>query len=352
MINKLNNIFNEVKDCLQSLNTLDDVKNLQTNFLGKKGQITEIFKSFGSLSPEERKTIGAEANIVKAKILDLFTSKIEQLENITPQIAFDITLPKNPGGNLNYSDVRKRATTHPILRMMQQLNHAFHSLGFEVFEGPEITSELYAFDNLNFPAEHPARESMDTYWIKGYEKMQGSERICLRPHLTGASVRYMQTHKPPFRFVYPGRVFRNESTDASHERAFFQYEALIVDQNISFSSVRLMVNAILELVFEREVKTRMRSGFFPFVEPGFEIDMQCIVCNGNGCSVCGQTGWIEVMPGGPPHPNVLKAGGIDPSLWQGAYINIGLDRMVMMKHAIDDVRLFHSGDLRFLQQFI
>ena len=161
----------------------------------------------------------------------------------------------------------------------------------------------------------------------------------------------MRTHKPPFRFVYPGRVFRNETTDASHERAFFQYEALIVDRALPFTAGKLLVKTILEAVFGREVKIRMRAGFFPFVEPGFEIDMQCLVCHGAGCSVCKRVGWIEVMPGGPPHPEVLRSGGIDPNEWEGFYINIGLDRLVMMRTGVDDVRLFHSGDLRFLSQF-
>ena len=204
---------------------------------------------------------------------------------------------------------------------------------------------------LTFPPDHPARESMDTYWLAGCENKKGKDRLCLRPHLTGASVRYMLDHEPPFRFVYPGRVYRNESTDASHERAFFQYEALIVDREVPFSSVRILVNTVLERVFGRKVRTRMRCGFFPFVEPGFEIDMQCLVCNGKGCSVCGQVGWLEMMPGGPPHPNVMKAGNIDPEAWQGAYLNLGLDRIVMMRNEINDVRLFHSADLRFLSQF-
>jgi phenylalanyl-tRNA synthetase alpha chain len=161
----------------------------------------------------------------------------------------------------------------------------------------------------------------------------------------------MQQRKPPFRFVYPGRVYRNETTDASHERAFFQYEALIVDRGVPFSAGRLLVNTILNTVFGREVGVRMRAGFFPFVEPGFEIDMQCLVCEGAGCSVCKRVGWVEVMPGGPPHPQVLRAAGVDPAEWEGFYINIGMDRLVMMRYGVDDVRLFHSGDLRFLGQF-
>jgi phenylalanyl-tRNA synthetase alpha chain len=234
---------------------------------------------------------------------------------------------------------------------MEELNDAFFALGFDIYQGPEISSEAYAFDNLNFPPDHPARESMDTYWLEGSQNEAGAQRLCLRPHLTGGSVRHMQSGKPPFRFVYPGRVYRSESTDASHERAFWQYEALIVDKDVPFSAGKVLIDTILEQVFRRKVKTRMRAGFFPFVEPGFEIDMQCLVCDGAGCSVCGKVGWVEMMPGGPPHPNVLRAAGLNPAEWTGFYINIGLDRITMMRHAINDVRLFHTGDLRFLKQF-
>jgi phenylalanyl-tRNA synthetase alpha chain len=254
----------------------------------------------------------------------------------------DVTLP-GKGPDLG--------SLHPIIQMMYDLNDAFASLNFQVFDGPEITSELYEFDNLNFPADHPARESMDTYWVAGLEHAQGGERLCVRPHLTGASVRYMQRQKPPFRFVYPGRVYRNEAIDARHERAFFQYEALIVERVFPFTSGRLLINTILDTVFGRPVRTRMRAGFFPFVEPGFEIDMECLVCGGAGCRVCKHVGWLEVMPGGVPHPNVFRAAGIDPEEWMGFYINVGLDRLVMMRYGIDDVRLFHSADVRFLSQF-
>ena len=274
-------------------------------------------------------------------MIDLQREKI-QLKTSEISEDFDFTVPGilPLGGAL-----------HPITQMCYDLNEAFRSLGFEIFEEAEITSELYAFDKLNFPPEHPARESMDTYWLAGFDAGKGGEKLCLRPHLTGASVRYLQTHKPPFRFVYPGRVYRNESTDARHERAFFQYEALIVDRNLTFSAGKVLVETILSKVFGRKVQTRMRVGFFPFVEPGFEIDMNCLVCNGKGCSVCKNVGWIEIMPGGMPHPNVLRAGGLDPAEYTGFYINIGLDRLVMMRYGVDDVRLFHSADLRFLKQF-
>lgn len=235
--------------------------------------------------------------------------------------------------------------------MCYDLNDAFRSMGFEIYEEDDITSELYGFDNLNFPPDHPARESMDTYWLADHDTGKCWDKLCLRPHLTGGSVRYMQTHKPPYRFVYPGRVYRNETTDARHERAFFQYEALIVDKDFTFSSGKVMIKSILSKVFGRDVPVRMRAGFFPFVEPGFEIDMGCLVCGGKGCSVCKHVGWIEVMPGGTPHPNVLKAAGLDPNEYTGFYVNIGLDRLVMMRYGVDDVRLFHSADLRFLEQF-
>ena len=254
----------------------------------------------------------------------------------------DLTLPgiRPPQGGL-----------HPITQMCYDLNDAFRSLGFEIFSEDEITSELYGFDSLNFTPDHPARESMDTYWIEGHDKGTGAERLCLRPHLTGASVRYMQSHSAPYRFVYPGRVYRNENTDARHERAFYQYEALVVDEKFAFSSGKIMVKAILDKVFGRDVEIRMRVGFFPFVEPGYEIDMRCLVCDGKGCRVCKHVGWLEIMPGGTPHPNVLRASGLDPARYTGFYVNIGLDRLVMMRYGVDDVRLFHSADLRFLSQF-
>ena len=313
-------------------------------YLGKKGQLTLVLKELGRLEEEERRATGRLANEIKESINQAIERREQELldEASAVEGAIDLTLPgiRPQSGGL-----------HPITQMSYDLNDAFLSLGFEVFAEDEITSEKYAFDNLNFPPEHPARDTMDTYWIKGTENLTGTRRLCLRPHLTGASVRYLQKHGAPARFVYPGRVYRNENTDARHERAFFQYEALIVDRDFSFASGQLLVKTILEKVFGRKVDVRMRAGFFPFVEPGFEIDMSCLVCGGRGCKVCKNVGWIEVMPGGTPHPNVLKAAGLDPTIWSGFYINIGLDRLVMMRYGVDDVRLFHSADLRFLTQF-
>ena len=302
MMEKLAAMRAEGLQAIQEAGSMEQLQDVRHRYTGKKGQLTEILKGLGGLSPDERKTIGKAANDVK----DELAAAIERRQGEIIQDAsfagsIDLTRPGAPvfSGGL-----------HPITQMAYDLNDAFLSLGFEVFSEDEITSELFAFDNLNFPPEHPARESMDTFWIDGTENERGAARLALRPHLTGASVRYLMKNGAPARFVYPGRVYRNETTDARHERAFFQYEALIVDKDFSFAAGKLLVKTILEKVFGQKVDIRMRAGFFPFVEPGFEIDMRCLVCGGSGCRVCKQVGWIEVMPGGSPHPNVLRAAGL------------------------------------------
>ncbi len=344
MRERLEAMKNAALGAVQGAGTAEELLQIRHQYLGKKGDLTLILKELGKLPPDERRQVGMLSNEVKDAIAQAITAREEALvdEGSAIQGEIDLSLPgiQPMSGAL-----------HPITQMSYDLNDAFLSLGFEVFAEDDITSEQYAFDHLNFPPEHPARDTMDTYWLKGSEGKKGHERLCLRPHLTGGSVRYLKKHGAPARFVYPGRVYRNENTDARHERAFFQYEALIVEKDFSFASGQLLVSTILEKVFGRPVDTRMRAGFFPFVEPGFEIDMKCLVCGGKGCKVCKQVGWIEVMPGGTPHPNVLKAAGLDPEIWSGFYINIGLDRLVMMRYGVDDVRLFHSADLRFLGQF-
>ena len=344
MQEKLDAIQAEATEKIKNATSMMALQDVKTELLGKQGVITVILKEIPELSPELRADVGKAANKLKNLFTEMIDSRREEIALKASEIPadFDVTVP----GIMPLS-----GGLHPITQMCYDLNDTFRSMGFEIFGESDITSELYAFDNLNFPPDHPARESMDTYWLKGHDEGRGGQRLCLRPHLTGASVRYMQTHEPPYRFVYPGRVYRSESTDARHERAFFQYEALIVERDFTFSAGKVMIKSILSKVFGKDVPVRMRVGFFPFVEPGFEIDMGCLVCGGCGCGVCKQVGWIEIMPGGTPHPNVLKAAGLNPSEYTGFYVNIGLDRLVMMRYGVDDVRLFHSGDLRFLSQF-
>ena len=344
MKDKLDAILKEGTENIAAAKTITELREVKAKLLGKQGTITDLLKEIPKLDPSLRPEMGKEANKLKNQFTMLADAREEEINLAAAEIPadFDFTVPGvlPSGGSL-----------HPITQMCYDLNDTMLSLGFEIFEESDITSELYSFDNLNFPPNHPARESMDTFWIEGYEDKKGGERLCLRPHLTGASVRYMQTHKPPYRFVYPGRAYRQEALDARHERAFFQYEALIIDKGLTFSSGQIMIKSILSKVFGRDVPVRMRVGFFPFVEPGFEIDMGCLVCNQKGCSVCKHVGWIEVMPGGTPHPNVLRAAGVNPDEYTGFYVNIGLDRLVMMRYEIDDIRLLRSGDLRFLTQF-
>lgn len=324
--------------------TTGELDAIHREVVGRSGTLLEIRRSIGSLDPGDRRRVGAELNQVLQEVDAALGGREQELLDSEPAVSepFDVTLPwlsVDAGG------------LHPTVQLMYDLNDAFAALNFDVYEGPEISSELFEFDHMNFPPEHPARESMDTYWLDGASGKTGAERLCLRPHLTGASVRYMREHEPPLRFVYPGRAYRNETADARHERAFFQYEVLIVDRDVPFTAGKFLVATILDVVFGRPVPTRMRTGFFPFVEPGFEIDMLCQVCGGTGCRTCRGVGWLEMMPGGVPHPNVLRAGGLDPDTWTGFYVNVGLDRLVMMRYGIDDIRLMHSADLRFLGQF-
>ena len=344
MKEKLDLLLKEGTEKIKAAKTEAQLQEIKASLMGKQGKLTSLMKELPSLEPEMRREVGQAVNKLKGEFTALIEAQREELTLKSAEIPadFDCTLPgiMPSGGAL-----------HPIMQMCYDLNDAFRSMGFEIFQGAEITSEFSAFDTLNFPPAHPARESMDTYWLEGHDEGEANKKLCLRPHLTGESVRYMRTHKPPYRFVYPGRVYRNETTDARHERAFFQYEALIVDKDLTFTAGKVMIKSILSKVFGQDVPVRMRAGFFPFVEPGFEIDMGCLVCGGKGCSVCKHVGWIEIMPGGTPHPNVLRAAGLDPDEYTGFYVNIGLDRLVMMRYGVYDVRLFHSADLRFLTQF-
>ena len=344
MKENLEKILKQGLEKIEKAKTVEEVQEVKKDLMGKNSELTKVLKGMSSLSAEEKRETGMKATEIREE----FTKKLEEKEGeiISNKSVLDepldLTLPGKQVGE---------GALHPITQMCYDLNDAFLSLGFELYSEDDISSEKFVFDNLNFAADHPARQMMDTYWIEGTENKNAEERLCLRPHLTGGSVRKLLKDGAPARFIYPGRVYRNEDVDSGHKRAFFQYEALIVDKDISFSSGLVMIKTILEKVFGREIKVRMREGFFPFTEPGYEIDMECLVCGGKGCKVCKNNGWIEVMPGGVIHPNVLRAANLDPKEWTGFYINIGLERLVMMRYGVDDIRLFHSGDLRFLKQF-
>jgi phenylalanyl-tRNA synthetase alpha chain len=237
--------------------------------------------------------------------------------------------------------------THPISQVVEQISMIFSSLGFEVALGPEVESEYYNFDALNIPSDHPARDMWDTFWLRPKERGR-----LLRTHTSPMQIRYMEKHKPPIRIIVPGKVFRYEATDATHEAQFYQVEGLMIDKNVSIATLKGVLKNFFKKFFETDLSIRLRPSYFPFVEPGVEVDISCFGCKrGRECSVCKSTGWIEIMGAGMVHPKVLDNVKIDFKKWQGFAFGAGVDRLAMLKHGIDDIRLFYSGDLRFINQF-
>ena len=235
---------------------------------------------------------------------------------------------------------------HPLTILMREAAEIFSSMGFAVALGPEAETEYYNFDALNIPAHHPARDMWDTFWLKPREA-----GTLLRTHTSPVQIRYMEEHEPPIRIIAPGKVFRYEATDATHEAQFYQLEGLMVGKDVSLAHLKGVLEHFFEQFFGTSMKVRMRPSYFPFVEPGVEVDMSCFKCSGSGCGVCKQTGWIEIGGAGMVHPKVLQAGGIDPRRWQGFAFGMGVDRLAMLKYGIDDVRLMYTGDLRLVNQF-
>ena len=246
----------------------------------------------------------------------------------------DLTLPA-PG--------IRPGSLHPVTQIQREIEDLFTSLGFTVVDGPEVETEHYNFDALNIPPSHPARDMQDTFWL--------TDGNLLRTHTSPMQVRAMEKFGAPLRVIAPGRVFRNEEVDASHEHTFYQLEGMMIDREVSVAHLIYFMKTLLSHVFRRDVTVRLRPGYFPFVEPGFELDGQCMICGGSGCPVCKQSGWLELLPCGLVHPNVLRSGGIDPDQWNGFAFGLGLTRLAMMRYKIDNIRLLLGGDLRFLTQF-
>ena len=266
--------------------------------------------------------------------------KIERTKSNNTEF-FDPTLPgeKITGGNL-----------HPLTLVMRDLEKVFSSMGFMVLEGPELESDYYNFEALNIPSTHPARDMQDTFFIDKKNKDKEFDLV-MRTQTSPMQIRAMEKYGAPLRCAVMGRTYRNEATDASHEHTFYQIEGIMVDEKISLANLTAVLKEMFSGLFEQEVNIRMRPGYFPFVEPGLETEMSCVFCSGNGCQVCKKTGWLEMGGSGLVHPNVLKAGGIDPKKYQGFAFGFGIERMAMLKYKINDIRLLNSGDLHFLKQF-
>ena len=315
-----------------------DVEQIRVQYLGRKGCITTLAKGtdFSRFSPEEKKQFGIRLNQLKNFATEAIQKASQQAGAAAPKkkaSALDLTAP---GAG------RRLGALHPITLTQMELEDIFQGMGFSVLAGPEVESEYFCFEALNIPHDHPARDMQDTFWLKN--------NLILRTHTSANQVRTLLRFGAPIRAVFPGRCFRYEAVDPSHENTFYQCEGLVVDENISVANLIAVMKTLLSEVFRRDVKVRLRPGFFPFVEPGFELDLNCLLCGGKGCSTCGD-GWIELIPCGLVHPEVLRHGGIDPAKYSGFAFGIGLTRLAMMKYGIRDIRSLNAGDLRFNKQF-
>ena len=322
------------------LKILNEVFN---KYAGKKGELNSVLRSLAKLPKAERARTGKAANDFKNFLKSRFAQKFREIkEGLKKETEkgdwIDITIPgRKPAlGHL-----------HPLTQIRRTSEEIFQAMGFTVAEGPEIENEQYNFDALNIPKDHPARDSWNTLWLKNSEP----QKLLLRTHTSPVQIRYMEKNNPPLRIIAPGRVFRYEATDASHEINFYQLEGLMVDKNISAANFKAVIEEFYRRFFGKPVQIRIRPSYFPFTEPSFEVDLSCLNCLGKGCSACQKTGWMEMLGAGMVHPNVFKNSGLNPKDWQGFAFGMGLDRLAMMKYKIQDIRLFYSGDLRFLNQF-
>ncbi|HEX9793770.1 MAG TPA: phenylalanine--tRNA ligase subunit alpha [Planctomycetota bacterium] len=320
---------------------------LEVRLLGRNGELTAVLRGLGAMSAEERPAAGKTANEVKKELAAALEERRQALRGAALEqefsgAGFDATLPGPP---------LPRGTLHPVTRLQRELEDHFSAMGFLIPDGPEVEWEANNFDALNIPDDHPARDAQDTIWVTppgdGVDPGLG---VCLRTHTSPMQIRALRRFGVPLRCVVPGRVFRNETQDATHEHTFHQMEGLVVDRGIGVPHMLHAMHSLLELVFGRELETRLRPGFFPFVEPGFELDARCPFCTA-GCRVCKGSRWIELMPGGMVHPNVLRACAVDPDEYSGFAFGLGLSRIVMLRYGIADIRWMLSGDLRFLGQF-
>ena len=349
MKDQINNILKDFEDQSKSISKVNDVLDLKAKFLGKSGTLTSLMGQMKSLPGEEKRVVEPLINSAKQEVNNKCQELISQIQ--MKEMNEKLEQDKSDISLLDSIKVGgiQAGGLHPLTIIQEEIEDIFLSMGFEVLDGPHIEDEFHNFEALNIPKDHPARDMQDTFWFQQSEDAQ--QKYLLRTHTSNIQIRGMKERKPPFRFIAPGKVFRCERTDASHEMMFHQLEGMFVAEDVSVGNLIYFMKTLLSRVFKKDVEVRLRPGFFPFVEPGFELDIKCLICNGKGCSVCKKVGWVELLPCGMVHPNVLKAGGIDSEKYNGFAFGLGLDRLVMMRYGIDDIRHIHGGDLRFLKQF-
>lgn len=339
MKEQLKSIRESALAAIESAQSVDAVEELRVRFLGKKGEVSAILKQLGQLSAEERPLIGQLANEVRADIeaaISSVKSKLEkaaQNEKLAKE-SLDITMP---------GKVDKQGGLHPINVVLEDMIDIFQSMGFDVVDGPEVETDYYNFEALNVPADHPARDMQDTFYL--------NENLLLRTQTSAAQIRTMKTRKPPIRIVCPGRVFRADEVDATHSPVFHQMEGLVVDKGVTMCDLKGVLEQFAHEIYGPDTKVKFRPSFFPFTEPSVEVDVTCSECGGKGCRVCKGSGWIEILGAGMVHPNVLRACDIDPEEYSGFAFGIGLDRLTTTRYKISDIRLLFENDVRFLEQF-
>ncbi|MBQ1441862.1 MAG: phenylalanine--tRNA ligase subunit alpha [Clostridia bacterium] len=339
MEKKIAEIIQNFTEAAKDASDSASVEKLRVAFLGKKGEIAELMKDLKSAPADRKKEFGQKINQLKKDVeirLSDLTAAIEQKELealISSAECYDVTMPSGV----------ETGSYHPITLVQRELEEIFASMGFTVEDYDEIVDDYHCFEALNIPKHHPARDMQDTYYLDNGQ--------LLKTHTSAAQNAIMRKYGAPLRAIFPGRCFRNEAIDACHENTFFQMEGIMIDKNISISNLIYFMKTMLSEVFERDVQVRLRPGFFPFVEPGFELDISCQVCGGKGCPSCKNSGWLELCPCGMIHPNVLIAGGIDPEEYTGFAFGLGLTRLAMMKYGVKDIRTFNSGNLKALSQF-
>ncbi|MDO8751599.1 MAG: phenylalanine--tRNA ligase subunit alpha [Dehalococcoidia bacterium] len=339
-------IVRDARGELERSSTQEALESWRVSYLGRRGRLTLLLRSLAALSLEERRTVGAEANRAKAMLEQLLGGRQQALKQATSRLLeagrIDVTMPGRPVA---------LGRLHPITQTVREICAAFVSMGFDVVEGPEVEWEHYNFDALNIPRDHPARDMWDTLWVDWTDPTSQGRRMLLRTHTSPMQARVMEKTRPPVRVVVPGRVYRYEASDATHEWHFTQVEGLAVDEHITFADMKGTLYEFARRIFGADRKVRFRCDYFPCVEPGAEKAIDCFACHGKGCRICKDTGWIEIMGAGMVHPRVLEGVGYDPSAYTGFAFGLGVERIAMLKYGIEDIRLFYANDVRFLRQF-
>jgi phenylalanyl-tRNA synthetase alpha chain len=344
MLENLVKIRQQFQDELNAVQSKDELEKIRVSFLGKKGLVTEELKNLRNLDVEQKKTAGQQVNILKEEI----ETAIVEYQKVLEEREYEKEISQGEVYDYSIPSAKEAGTLHPITIVQKQVEEVFKTMGFIIEDGLEIQTEYNNFEAVNIPKNHPARDMTDTFYLDNGQ--------LLKTHTSAAQNAIMRKYGAPkpgetLKVLFPGRCFRNENIDASHENTFFQLEGMMIGEDISISNLIYFMKVLLTEVFQREVKVRLRPGFFPFVEPGFELDINCAICGGSGCPTCKNSGWVELLPCGMIHPNVLTMGGIDTEKYTGFAFGLGLTRLAMMKYGIKDIRLFNSGNLKQLKQF-